>query len=136
MTIRPTGFWICVFSLILLVTFKLTGLINISWLWVLTPVWFFPALILVWFGLLLAISLTSFLFLIILKDEDKQWGVEVDFWNTIMTEMTKGNFSFAILVVGAAQLLVMNVSLTISIILLSIQLKTMKQLKKEESNGK
>jgi len=72
MTIRPTGFWICVFSLILLVTFKLTGLINISWLWVLTPVWFFPALILVWFGLLLAISLTSFLFLIILKDEDKQ----------------------------------------------------------------
>ena len=54
----------------------------------------------------------------------------MDFWNTIMTEMTKGNFSFDILLVGAAQLLVMNVSLTISIILLSIQLKMMKQSKR------
>lgn len=28
----------------------------------------------------------------------------MEFWSTVFEEMTKGNFSFAILVVGAAQL--------------------------------
>jgi hypothetical protein len=32
------------------------------------------------------------------------------FWNTIVEEMTRGNFSFAILIVGAAQLVVMIVN--------------------------
>jgi len=33
------------------------------------------------------------------------------FWNTIVEEMTRGNFSFAILIVGAAQLIVMIINL-------------------------
>ena len=33
------------------------------------------------------------------------------FWSTVFEEMTKGNFSFAILVVGAAQLVVMIINL-------------------------
>lgn len=33
------------------------------------------------------------------------------FWQTIFDEMVKGNFSFAILVIGAAQLVVMIVNL-------------------------
>lgn len=32
------------------------------------------------------------------------------FWNTIVEEMTMGNFSFAILIVGAAQLVVMIIN--------------------------
>lgn len=33
------------------------------------------------------------------------------FWNTIVEEMTRGNFSFAILIVGAVQLIVMIINL-------------------------
>ena len=32
------------------------------------------------------------------------------FWNTIVGEMARGNFSFAILIVGAAQLVVMIIN--------------------------
>lgn len=32
------------------------------------------------------------------------------FWNTIVEEMTRGNFSFAILIIGAAQLVVMIIN--------------------------
>lgn len=35
----------------------------------------------------------------------------MEFWSTVFEEMTKGNFSFAILVVGAAQLVVMITNL-------------------------
>ena len=35
----------------------------------------------------------------------------MEFWNTVFEEMTKGNFSFAILIVGMAQLVVMIISL-------------------------
>jgi hypothetical protein len=35
----------------------------------------------------------------------------MEFWSTVFEEMTKGNFSFAILVVGAAQLVVMIINL-------------------------
>lgn len=34
----------------------------------------------------------------------------MEFWSTVFEEMTKGNFSFAILVVGAAQLVVMIIN--------------------------
>lgn len=34
----------------------------------------------------------------------------MEFWNTVFEEMTKGNFSFAILVVGMAQLVVMIIN--------------------------
>ena len=35
----------------------------------------------------------------------------MEFWSTVFEEMTKGNFSFAILVVGAAQLVVMIINI-------------------------
>ena len=35
----------------------------------------------------------------------------MEFWNTVFEEMTKGNFSFAILIVGMAQLVVMIINL-------------------------
>ena len=35
----------------------------------------------------------------------------MEFWSTVFEEMTKGNFSFAILVVGATQLVVMIINL-------------------------
>lgn len=35
----------------------------------------------------------------------------MEFWNTVFEEMTKGNFSFAILIVGVVQLVVMIINL-------------------------
>jgi hypothetical protein len=35
----------------------------------------------------------------------------MEFWNTVFEEMAKGNFSFAILIVGVVQLVVMIISL-------------------------
>lgn len=37
------------------------------------------------------------------------------FWQTIVNEMVKGNFSFAILVVGALQLVIMTINLCMMI---------------------
>jgi uncharacterized membrane protein len=72
MRVRRSALYLCLSSFIIFAVCKLIGIIDWSWIWVTMPLWFFPAVGLSFFGLMLIMLLLALLINIIFVDVEEK----------------------------------------------------------------